>query len=164
MRHQARRILPFAEREQLRNRVYNPALNESPADLASPDQWVHAPGGRVNEAEAKAKDARMKAILDAGSPHDESPSYKRWRDRRILELEDRLRKDVVPLNVFHMKRQDSSAYRDVVSTLRSQIQNPDRVSMEQELQSLRREREPENPSAGKLSDLREERKIAVGGF
>ena len=161
MRHQARKILSYSEREQLRERVYNPALNESPADLVTPSQWVHAPGGRVNENEAKAKDARLKYILDAGSPQDESPSYKRWRDRRVKELEESLRKDVVPMNVFHMKRDESSAYQKVVGAIRDQINNPQRVSMERELQSLRREMDPQNPTAGKLSDLREDRRITV---
>lgn len=162
MRHQARRIYSYSEREQLKARVYNKALNEQPCDLDnSPNEWVHAPGGRVSQAEANAKDARMKAILEAGSPHDESLSYKRWRDRRMKELEESLRKDVVPLNVFHMKREDSTTYRSVVGTIKEQMNNPQRSAMERELQSLRREVEPENPEAGKLSDLREDRRITV---
>lgn len=160
-RFQARHILPLSERMTLRSRAYDWSVNDQPADLVGPGQWVHAPSQRVNQAEADAKTGRYKAILDAGSPQDESPAYKRWRDRRVKELEERLGKDVIPREVFHMKREDSTAYRNVVQGVRKQMQDPNRLAMETELQNLRREREPDDAEAGKLSYLREDRRITV---
>lgn len=161
MRFRARNILPLSQRQILRARVYNPAVNDQTADIVGPDQWVHTPYARVNKAEADAKTMRYKSVLDAGSPQDESPAYKRWRDKRVKELEERLGKDVIPRDTFHMKREDSTAYRNVVGTLKNQMQDSDRQSAETELQNLRREREPEDAEAGKLSYLREDRRITV---
>lgn len=161
MKYQARHILPLSERQVLRSRVYDPSQNDQPADIVGPGQWVHAPNQRVNQAEADAKTSRYKAALDAGSPQDESRGYKAWRDRRIKELDERLGKDVIPHNSFHMKREDSSSYRSVVQGVRKQMQDPSRQAAEAELQNLRREREPDDAEAGKLSYLREDRRITV---
>ncbi len=161
MKYKARHILPLSERQTLRSRVYDPSQNDQPADIVGPGQWVHAPNQRVNQAEADAKTGRYKAALDAGSPQDESPAYKRWRDKRVKELEERLAGDVIPRNAFHMKREDSTTYRKIVQGVRGQMQDPNRQAAEAELQNLRREREPDDAEAGKLSYLREDRRITV---
>lgn len=153
-----RRTLPYAERKMLESLINDPRLNPLPADSVE-GGWVHAPGFVFSTPVADAKTRQLKAVLEAGSPQDESPQYKRWRDRRIKQLEGRLIRDTIPYDQFHMKRDDTKDYKKVVDGLVKQNADPERKAAEEELKSLLRERDPENPDAGKLTYLRQDRRI-----
>lgn len=150
------RVLTVAERRMKRAELGLGPLGLDPADVGQGDQWYIAPNiNPLNPVELESKKRRIRAELEAGSPHDESPAYKRKRDRRIRELEESLKKDVIPHNFYHLKRQDSKDYHKVVKEIVSQTSNQNRLAMEDELKNLRRERENDDPDAGKLTYLRE---------
>lgn len=162
MRPPRRRILTVAERRQFQAELGVGAVGLGAADVAPRGVWYQSPHDQpLNPVELAAKRRRVQGILDAGSPQDESRKHKVARDQRIRELEEDLRKDVVPSNFYHLKRQDTNDYNKVVTTLASQMTSPRRRAAEDELKNLRREREPEDPNAGKLSDLREARRITA---
>ncbi len=157
-----RRILTVAERQQFQAELGVGALGLDASDVAPGGVWYESPHDQpLNPVELAAKRRRTQAILDAGSPHDESRSYKAARDKRIRLLEEELRKDVIPSNHFHLKRQDTTDYNKVVTTLVGQMSSKRRREIEDELKNLRREREPDDPNAGKLVDLREDRRITA---
>ena len=155
-----RRILTVVERNSLKAQLGAGPLGLDPADVGVGEVWYQNPQDHtLNPVEVATKKARIKAILDAGSPQDESGAYKRKRDTRIKALEEDLRKDAIPHNHYHLKRQDSTDYNRVVKTLTSQLTDPVRRAKEDELKNLLRERESEDPDAGKLTFLRENRRI-----
>ena len=163
MKRQFRRILPYSERMGIKRLLDDPRINSAPYDSTGDEMglnWVHNPQASVIVSRTGDSNARkLKSALDAGSPQDESKAYKRARDKRIQLLTDELRKDVVPREPFHKKRDDSTDYRKVVNHLVVQNRDQKRRGMEEELKSLLREREPENPDAGKLTFMREPERI-----
>jgi hypothetical protein len=128
--------------------------------VAAGQIWYQAPHNQhLDPVELAAKRRRIEAAIAAGSPQDEKKQYRAWRDKRISELEEELRKDTVPMGHFHLKRDDTKDYEKVKNELVKQLSDPKRRAREEELKNLRRERDPENPSAGKITDLREEKEI-----
>ncbi len=115
----------------------------------------------MNPVELAEKRRRLQGIMDAGAPRVSNRAQKVARDREIRGLEEELRKDVIPRQHYDLKRQDSTDYNKVVSTLAGQMTDPRRRAKEDRLKNLRREREPEDPNAGKITDLREDRRIAA---
>lgn len=160
---QKSRILTATERGNLKAQLGDGPLGIAPADIGygmTGLSWYQAPHAQpLNPIEVAAKKARVQAILDAGSPHDEKRHYRAWCDKRIHELEDELRKDVIPTSFYQMKRNTTKDYDKVVKTLVEQMQDVNRKSKENELKNLLREREPDDPDAGKLTYLRDDRRI-----
>jgi hypothetical protein len=162
MRPPRRRILTTTERDQLRAELGEGPLGVGASDVGVGDVWYQNPRDSNHDPVVTAqKRKRLQAILDAGSPHDETAAYRRARDKEIREIEEELRKDVVPAQHFHLKRADSKDYHKVVDTLVDQARNQRRRQLEDRLKNLRREREPDDPNAGKIVDLREDRRIVA---
>ena len=157
-----RRILTYSERMGLQQQLGNGPLGIGPADVGVGGQWYQSPHELpLDPVRLKAKQARLKRELEEGSPQDNSRAYKLKRDREIKLLEEELRKDVIPRDYYHMKRQDSKDYDKVVKELAGQMTDPRRRAMEDKLKNLRREREFDDPSSGKIAYLREDKEIKV---
>lgn len=155
MRPPRRRILTATERKNLERQLSDGGLSPMPFDITTGGWYPASASGMINPVEAKNRAMRIKKFVEEHSPQDESKAYKRSRDARIAQLEETLKKDTVPRQYVHLKRQDSKDYHKVVSTIVSQLENPQRRAMEDELKDLRRERDPEDPNAGVLTYLRE---------
>lgn len=154
------RILTTNERNDLRAQLGCGPISIEASDVATGNVWYQAPHNQhLDPIQLAIKRQRIQAAIDAGSPHDEKKQYRAWRDRRIGELETSLRKDTIPRSFYHLKRADSKDYDKVRDEVVSQLENPRRRALEDELKNLRRERDPENPNAGKITDLREEKEI-----
>ena len=157
---QKSRVLTATERDNLRAQLGDGPLGIAPADVGYGNVWYQAPHAQpLNPVEVAAKRAGIKAFLEAGTPQDEKRSYKMRRDKRIRDLEEALRKDVIPTSFYHLKRDTTKDYEKVVTTLVDQMRSPERRRKEDELKNLLREREPENPNSGKLTYLRDDRRI-----
>ena len=158
-----RRILPFSERAGIRARLENPALSPLPADSVE-NGFIHAPQaawqdpGVANPA-TNPEFRRLKKILDEGSPDDNTPKHKRAVEKEIRELEGVIRPHMAPRDFFQMKREDSKDYDKVVQHQVTSNADPTLGAMKQRLQSLLRERYPQNPKAGSLEYLREDGRI-----
>lgn len=154
-----RRILPHSERAGLRARIEDPRINPQMADSVE-GGFVHSPAAAYTDQRmADAETKRLKHLLDAGSPQDESKQYKKARDREIAQLEDAIRRKMVPTRQFKAVRSDSSEYHKTVKHLTTINEDPTLNAQKQRLQSLLRERDPENPRAGSLEYLRDDRRI-----
>lgn len=157
-----RRILPWAEREGLKARLNDPAKSPLPADSVQ-GGFIHAPQmawqdpGFANP-ETNPEYRRLKKALEEGSPDDRSKKHMRAIDKEIKELEDVVRPTMAPRDFFKMKREDTKDYHKVVEHQVATNADPELNAKKQRLQSLLRERDPENPRAGSLEYLREERR------
>lgn len=165
MKRHYRNIQPYSVRMNLKRLLDDPRLNSTPYDSSGDESglgWVHSPqSSLVSSRTGDINTRRMKEALDAGSPQDESKAYKRARDKRITELSEHLRKDTVPRELFHKKREDATEYHKVVKGLVVQGQDRTRRQQEDELKSLLRERDPDNRDAGKLTFLREAERTQI---
>ena len=157
-----RSILTYSERKGLEGQLGNGPLGIRPADVGTGGQWYQSPHELpLDPVQLAAKQARIRRELEEGSPQDNTRAHKVKRDKEIRLLEEELRKDVIPRDYYYMKRADSTDYSKVVKELAGQMTNPRRRTVEDRLKNLLREREFDDPNAGKIAYLREEKEIKV---
>jgi glutamyl-tRNA reductase len=97
---------------------------------------------------------KTRRILDEGSPSDMSKYEIRAREKSIKLLEERISKKMIPEKQFMMKSDGGSEYRKVVNELVAQGQDRVLSADIESLKNLRRERNPDDPLAGSVEDLR----------
>lgn len=166
MRHTPpRRFLAPAERQRIQREIQDLEQGaKSPTYMIGDSgqaRWAEGPV--VGGADAMRRAARLKKILEDGTPADLSRKAKSLRDKRIRELEERVKKRMVPSKFFYQKREDSKDYNKTVDHLVKLEQNPQHQTEVTELKNLLRERSidgsrlhgsSENPACSSIEYLR----------
>jgi hypothetical protein len=159
MRRPIRRILTPQERAQLQARIQDNEIQLNAPEMTivnGREAWV--PSSRVEQQHrdlTESSMARMKRMLEAGSAHDLTDREIVERDNRIKELEESLRKKMVPKAFYHQKQDDVNDFHKTVDHLVKTEFSQEFQTEAQELKNLRRERDPDNPNAGNIENLRQ---------
>jgi hypothetical protein len=159
MRRHVRRILTPSERQMLKAKVGElTAQMDTPTVIMGPNGpvWVPDHSNLERPHQVQAELQKTKRVLEEGTPQDMTRREVVAREKDIRILEERVKKRMVPEKQFKMASDDSSDYRKVVDELVRQGQDPVLSADIQALKNLRRERDPDNPSAGGIEDLRRE--------
>ena len=158
MKRPVRRYLTPDERATLEQHQRDMTVQlETPTLMMGPNGQVVRVADRSNLDSphvVSAEIRKTKRLLEEGRPHDLTKAEIRERDKEIRRLEDRVKKSMVPENHFRMPDDGSSNYRKVVDELVRQAQDPKLSSDIETLKNLRRERNPDDPKAGSIEDLR----------
>lgn len=157
MKRPLRRILTPAERVAVNESLTDRMIQlQTPTMMLDGDRpvWVPGPSDITRPQIAQREAGRLKRVLDEGSPGDLSKAEIRGRDKEIQELEDRVRRKLIPEKAYHHKSDESSEYRKVVAGIVKEMSDPELARDAARLKNLRRERDPHDPQAGTIEHLR----------
>lgn len=161
MKRPIRRILSTEERKWLEELKRDKEIQLRNPQISATDsgQVVWAPG-QVDQdsSRTQAQIQRLSKALDEGSVHDISRNEKAERDRVIRRLEQIAKKTLVPNRYLHQKQSDTKDYHKTVNEglVNGEMSSEFQKNVIEPLKNLRRERDPENPEAGNIDDLRED--------
>lgn len=161
MKRPVRRIYSTEERKWMMEKLRDKEIQlSSPQISATGDGqivWTRDPtDANQDVSRTKAQIQHLKKALDEGSVHDMSRSEKAERDREIRRLESIVKKRLVSKKFMEQPESDSVDYRKAVNGLVEEGSDPQHQKNVEMLKNLRRERDPDNPYAGDINDLRED--------
>lgn len=164
MRHQPRRVLTSSERGFIKREIRELETQLGTPEMVGLGVWAPNPMVPQQHRDKTARRlAELKRHLEQGSVQEMSRSAKQKRDRRIKELEERVRKRLIPSKFFHAKREDSKDYHKAVDHEVALAKDPQHQQEVSELKNLLRERaqegarfngSQEDPNAGNIEHLR----------
>jgi hypothetical protein len=158
MRRPVRRILTTGELSMLkRHEADMTAQLETPTLMMGSDGQIIRVADKSNlenPQQVSAEIRKARKAIEEGTPFDLTKAEIRERDREIKRLEEQVKKKMIPEKNFRMADDGSSDYRKVVNELVNQAKDHRLTEDINVLKNLRRERNPDDPNAGNIEDLR----------
>lgn len=160
-----KRLLTPTEKQKIRAEIRECEMQLNSPDLIALGRWAPNPGfSAAHSGYVNPRLAMLKRRLEEGSVEDLSKSSVNKREKRIKELEERIKKRMVPHSFFHAKRQDSKDYNKTVDHLANIEMGSENQKEVAELKNLLRARSAagsrmgnttENPANASIEYLRE---------